>query len=63
MRKMFIVFGILAVAAIAAAWSISTLPASKAHKTGTIQESGAISPHDLMVIKGKALPSEAWDAF
>lgn len=62
MRKLFIVFGIIAVAVIAAAWSISTLP-PKAHKTAAIHDSGGLSPHDLMVIKGKTLPSEQWDAF
>jgi hypothetical protein len=64
MRKIFIIIGIVAVAAIAAAWSISTFPTPKAaSKARAIQESGAISPHDIMVIRGKTLPNEQWDAF
>jgi Rieske Fe-S protein len=59
MRKIIIIGGIVAVAALAAVWSMSTLATPK--DTGKVQAASApISPHDIMVKQGKDVQIEYW---
>jgi hypothetical protein len=61
MRKIIIIGGIVAVAAVAAIWSMSTLAKSKiAGKVEATQTSAPISPHDIMVKQGKDVQIEYW---
>jgi hypothetical protein len=61
MRKIIVAAAIVVVAAIAAVWSISTL--AKPKLVGNIevtQTSAPISPHDLTIKQGNAIPTEYW---
>jgi hypothetical protein len=61
MRKIIIIGGIVAVAAVATIWSMSTLAKSKhAGKVEATETSATISPHDIMVKQGRSLPVEYW---
>ena len=61
MRKIIIVGGIVAVAAVAVIWSMSTLAKSKiAGKVEATEVSAPISPHDIMVKQGKDVQIEYW---
>jgi len=62
MRKLIIVTAIVAVAATAVIWSITTVAGPKL--TGKVEEASApISPHQIMMEQGKILPVESWDAY
>jgi hypothetical protein len=57
MRKILMLIGIIAVAAIAIAWS--TLERRKA--TGKPEEAAAsVQPHEIMRTLGRTLPAEYW---
>ena len=61
MRKIIIVGGIVAVAAVAAIWSMSTLAKPKiTGKVEATEASAPISPHDIMVKQGKDVQIEYW---
>jgi len=61
MRKIIIIGGIVAVAAVAAIWSMSTLAKSKiAGKVEATEAAAPISPHDIMVKQGKDVQIEYW---
>ena len=61
MRKIIIIGGIVAVAAVAAIWSMSTLAKSKiAGKVEATGASATISPHDIMLQQGKDVQIEYW---
>ena len=61
MRKIIIIGGIVAVAAGAAIWSMSTLAKSKiAGKVEATEASAPISPHDIMVKQGRDVQIEYW---
>jgi hypothetical protein len=61
MRKIIIIGGIVAVAAVATIWSMSTLAKSKiAGKVEATVASAPISPHDIMVKQGKDVQIEYW---
>jgi hypothetical protein len=61
MRKIIIIGGIVAVAAVAVIWSMSTLAKSKiAGKVEATEVSAPISPHDIMVKQGKDVQIEYW---
>ena len=61
MRKIIIIGGIVAVAAVATIWSMSTLAKSKiAGKVEATEVSAPISPHDIMVKQGKDVQIEYW---
>jgi hypothetical protein len=61
MRKIVILAGMLAIAAVAAVWSVSTLATPKhADKTELSQSSAPISPHEIMVKQGKDVQIEYW---
>jgi hypothetical protein len=61
MRKIIVVAGVTAIAAVAAVWSVSTLATPKlAGKTELTQSSAPISPHDIMVKQGKDVQIEYW---
>lgn len=61
MRKIIIIGGIVAVAAVAAIWSMSTLAKPKiAGKVEATEASAPISPHDIMVKQGKDVQIEYW---
>jgi len=61
MRKIIIIGGIVAVAAVAAIWSMSTLAKSKiAGKVEATQASATISPHDIMIQQGRDIQIEYW---
>ena len=61
MRKIIIIGGIVAVAAVAAIWSMSTLAKSKiAAKVEATEASAPISPHNIMVKQGKDVQIEYW---
>ena len=61
MRKIIIVGGIVAVAAVAAIWSMSSLAKSKiTGKVEATEASAPISPHDIMVQQGKDVQIEYW---
>ena len=62
MRKLIILTAIVAVAATAVVWSITTVARPKF--AGKVEEASTpIAPHEIMVKPGKPLPVEAWDAF
>jgi hypothetical protein len=56
MRKILMLIGIIAVAAIAIAWS--TLERRKA--AGTPPAEATMQPHDIMRTIGRHLPAEYW---
>jgi predicted membrane protein len=61
MRRIVILSIIVAIAAIAVAWSVSTIARPK--QTGKVEAtetSAPISPHDITVIHGKGFPIERW---
>jgi len=61
MRKLIIVTGIVALAALAAVWSMSTLAKPKgAGKVEATEASAPISPHQIMVKQGKDVQIEYW---
>jgi hypothetical protein len=61
MRKIIIVGGIVAVAAVAVIWSMSTLAKSKiAGKVEATEASAPMSPHDIMVQQGRDIQIEYW---
>jgi hypothetical protein len=61
MRKIIVAAAIVVVAAIAAVWSISTLAKPKlAGNIEVTQTSAPISPHDLTIKQGNAIPTEYW---
>ena len=61
MRKIIIIGGIVAVAAVAVVWSMSTLAKPKgAGKSEATEASAPISPHDIMVRQGKDVQIEYW---
>jgi len=62
MQKIITMAAVVAVAAVAAAWSISTLPRPNASKAG-LEIVPNLAPLELMVSHGKNLPAESWDAF
>ena len=60
MRKMIIVTAMVAIAVAAVVWSIAPV----AKPTGKVENaSEPLSPHEIMIKQGKALPAEFWDAF
>jgi hypothetical protein len=63
MHKIVTMAAVIAVAAVAAAWSISTLPRPNLASKAEIELVPAITPFELMVRHGKSLPAESWDAF
>jgi hypothetical protein len=61
MRKIIIVAGIVALAALAAVWSMSTLAKPKgAGKVEATEASAPVSPHEIMVRQGKDVQIEYW---
>jgi hypothetical protein len=61
MRKIIVAAAIVVVAAIAAVWSISTLAKPKlAGNIEVTQTSAPISPHDITIKQGNAIPTEYW---
>lgn len=61
MRKIVILSVIVAMAATAIAWSVSTIARPKqAGKVEATETSAPISPHDITVIHGKGFPIEEW---
>jgi predicted MFS family arabinose efflux permease len=61
MRKRIILTAMAAVAVIAFAWSMSTLPKPKNAGTEEATEASAsISPHDMTIKQGNILPVEYW---
>ena len=61
MRKIIIIGGGVAVAAVAVIWSMSTLAKSKiVGKVEATEASAPISPHDIMVKQGKDVQIEYW---
>jgi hypothetical protein len=61
MRKNIILSIIVAIAAIAVAWSVSTIAKPKqAGKVEAAETSAPISPHDITVTRGKGFPIERW---
>jgi hypothetical protein len=61
MRKIIVAAAIVAVAAIVGVWSISTLAKPKlAGNIEASQTSAPISPHDITISQGKAIPTEYW---
>ena len=61
MRKIIVAAAIVVVAAIAAVWSISTLAKPKlAGNFEVTQTSAPISPHDITIKQGNAIPTEYW---
>ena len=63
MHKIVTVAAVVGIAAIAAAWSISTLPRPNLASKAEIELVPAMTPFELMVRHGKSLPAESWDAF
>jgi len=62
MRKMIILTAMVTIAVAAVIWSIA--PVAKPEFAGKVENaSEALSPHEIMVKQGKALPAEFWDAF
>jgi hypothetical protein len=61
MRKIIVAAAIVAVAAIGAVWSISTLARTKlAGNIEASQTSAPISPHDITIKQGNIIPTEYW---
>jgi archaellin len=61
MRKIIVAAAFVVVAAIAAVWSISTLAKPKlAGNIEVTQTSAPISPHELTIKQGNAIPTEYW---
>ena len=61
MRKIIIIGGIVAVVAVAAIWSMSTLAKSKiAGKVEATEASAPISPHNIMIQQGRDIQIEYW---
>jgi hypothetical protein len=61
MRKIIVAAAVVAVAAIAAVGSISTLAKPKlAGNIEAFQTSAPISPHDITIKQGNAIPTEYW---
>jgi hypothetical protein len=61
MRKIIVAAAIVAVTAIVAIGSISTLAKPKlAANIEASQESAPISPHDITIKQGNAIPTEYW---
>jgi len=63
MHKIVTMAAVIAVAAVAAAWSISTLPRPHAASKAGLEIVPNLAPLELMVSHGKNLPAESWDAF
>ncbi len=63
MHKIVTMAAVIAVAAVAAAWSISTLPRPNGASKAGIEVVPNLTPFELMVRHGKNLPAESWDAF
>jgi hypothetical protein len=63
MHKIVTMAAVIAVAAVAAAWSISTLPRPNIASKAEIELVPAMTPFELMVRHGQSLPAESWDAF
>jgi hypothetical protein len=63
MHKIVTMAAVIAVAAVAAAWSISTLPRPNLASKAGIEGVPSVAPFDLMVAHGRSLPAESWDAF
>jgi hypothetical protein len=62
MRKLIILTAMVAIAVTAVVWSIATVARPKF--AGKVEDASApISPHEIMVKRGKTLPAEFWDAF
>ena len=62
MRKLIILTAMVAIAATAVVWSITTVARPKF--AGKVEEASApILPHEIMVKHGKPLRAESWDAF
>jgi hypothetical protein len=61
MRKIIVAAAIVAVVGIAAVGSISTLARPKlAGNIEASQTSAPISPHDITIKQGSAIPTEYW---
>jgi hypothetical protein len=60
MRKLIILAAIVVITMTAVVWSIATVAGPKFAGKET---SAPVSPHEIMVKQGKALPVESWDAF
>ena len=61
MRKIVVLAGIVAVAALAAVWSVSTYAKPKGgNKIEAAAVSAAVSPQEIMVRQGKNVPVEYW---
>jgi hypothetical protein len=61
MRKIIVAAAIVAVAAIAGVWSISTLARTKlAGNIEASQTSAPISPHDITIKQANTIPTEYW---
>ena len=54
MRKMIILIAMVTIAVAAVIWSIAPVAENA---------SESLSPHEITVKQGKALPAEFWDAF
>jgi hypothetical protein len=63
MQKIVTMAAVIAVAAVAAAWSISTLPRPNLASKAGIGDVPSVAPFELMVLHGQSLPAESWDAF
>ncbi len=61
MRKIIIPVGLVAFAALAAVWSVSTYAKPKGgNKVEAAAASAPISPQEIMVRQGKNVPVEYW---
>jgi len=58
MRKIIMLVGIVAVAAIAIAWS--TLDRYNSTSTPSAEAAAIVQPHDIMRTIGRHLPAEYW---
>jgi hypothetical protein len=62
MRKLIILTAMVAIAATAVVWSITTVARPKF--AGKVEEASApILPHEIMIKHGRPLRAEFWDAF
>ena len=63
MQKIITVATIAGIAAVAAAWSMSTLPRPSVASKAEIELVPTMTPFEFMVRHGKNLRAESWDAF
>jgi hypothetical protein len=59
MRKIIMLVGIVAVAAIAIAWSTSDRHSGASNPSA--EAAATLQPNDIMRTIGRQLPTEAWD--